>query len=356
MYTKWNKNKLNEQIDKIAIMHAEHPSLKYERDLDSLCRLVNNKSKLFEQEGKFSDQIMYDKALLYKNRAFVDNIHTFAEQSDLLSFKNIELINTWEIQNKYLISFLHDFYNSIDRDLAKIFNKIFKEKKNNLRLTRKNMEGYDRNYSTYIKSLDYAYFNIALTDTVDDFLSLVHEYAHAIADYMHFRPSYSSYPFIELLPLLMERLASDKLVEYFMDLEKEIYLLNWLSDKKIIQYAQEISIQDKCLSLFNNNDTRKNYISNISHYTGDTKSKSERLLNSSLEEKLAYTIPYLTMIEFYDLYYKDPAQCLYIIKNLITLTGEDYYKFLTNNNIILNEHSKEFIEEDKEKIRLAHYM
>ena len=357
MYNKWNKNVINEQINKVAVMNAENPSLKYERDLDSLCRVRNNEAKLFEHEQKFSDQIIYDKNLIDTYRPFVDDIKCFSDENDNLPFKSIGLINTWEIPNKYLISFTHDFYNSIDRDFAKIFNKFFKEKKNNLRLARRNAEGFDRNYTTYIKSLNYAYFNIALTDTVDDFLSMIHEYAHAIADYMHYRPYYSSYPFIELLPLLMERIASDKLTEDFEGMENDVYIMNGLEDKMVLQFAQEISVEDKCLSLYSNNRTRKGYINNISKCTGDTKAKSEKMLNNSTEEKLSYTIPYLTMIELYDLYLKDPQKCLFLMKEIINLNGiKDYHKFLSNNNINLNEHSKEYIEEEKKKIRHTHYV
>lgn len=358
MYKKWNKSVINEQINKLAVLAAEKPdTLRYQRDLVSLCELANNKTRMFEPDVNFQEQIKHDKKLIERNKPFINDITTLTENIDDSIFKNMEGRIERSIPQKYLLSFVHDFYNSIDKDFAHIFNKMYKDRKDNLRLTRKESDGYRRNYITYIKTLNYPYINIHLYDTIDDFLSIVHEYAHAISDYMCFRPQYGGYPFIELLPMFMEKLASEILLEDFDGMEEDMAICDALTTKTILRYANEISLENNFLSNNDINCNRRAFITNMANFTGDTKSKIERMMDVPLEEKLTYTIPYLTMIEFYTLYNKDPKEAMFILKELIRARDiKDYYEFLQHNNIILNEHSKEFIEEQQQKVRLTHHV
>ena len=357
MYKKWNKNVINDQINKLSVLTSEKPGIiRYQRDLDTLCTIANNKTKMFQPDSNFQEQIKYDKELINRNMPFINDIDIFNNNIDDNQFKNIDGVIERVIPQKYLISFVHDFYNSIDKDFAHIFNKLFKDRKDNLRLTKKEHEGFNRNYINYIKTLNYPYINIHLNNTVDDFLSLVHEYAHAIADYMYFRPQYGRYPFIELLPMFMEKLASEILLEDFDDMEEDIAISNALTTRTILRYADEISIESNYLSHNNINDSRKAFISNMSSFTGDTKTKIERMMDVSLEEKLSYTIPYLTMIEFYTLFNYDPQEAMYILKELIKANNiKDYYEFLQHNNLIINEHSKDFIDKQQKELRLTRF-
>ena len=45
-------------------------------------------------------------------------------------------------------------------------------------------------------------------------------------------------------------------------------------------------------------------IEEFAQFANNTKTKTERMLNVSLKEKISYVIPYITMIELYNLYYE----------------------------------------------------
>lgn len=348
-YKKWNKAILNEQLKKLNKLFAENPSYEIGQSIGIIEDLLNNSPRIFIGENSFNQQLSTDKSIIEENASFMAAINRFANHSELLNTK-VPNLQEYDIPNNVLLAFLHDFYNSIDREFAKYFNRIYQERKNNLRITNNKGNGYTRNYMYYIPTLNYAYVNIYKSDTIDDFLNLIHEYAHVVADQMLYRNQYDSYPFIELLPLLMQQIASDKILNYF-DIDDEVHKSDAKTAKLFMNYASQIRLQQDFFTTRNVFTERKQYITEFAQFANNTKTKTERMLNVSLKEKISYVIPYITMIELYNLYYEDPEKALYIMKAIIRMKHRDnYYNMLEDYGIHLNEHSKEFIQTRKKNI------
>ena len=224
-------------------------------------------------------------------------------------------------------------------------------------MTSNTQEGYNRNYMTYLTHINYAYINIHKTDTIEDFTNLVHEYAHTIADQMRYRPRYGKYPFIELLPLLMEEIALDEIIRCFDGLEQEVFKADAFETKIVLKYAKETSLQENYLTTENTNLERKQFINNMAHFTNNTKAKTEKILNTTIQEKVSYIIPFLVMIELYDMHYSDRERCMYILKELINMNEtDDYIKYLDTLGIHINEHAEDYVEEQKKILRLTNLM
>ena len=353
-YKKWNKNKIIEQLKLLTKMVYRNPSPELAIAINTLDDLLNNQPNLFTPEERFDQQVKQDVNLVHNHSEFMPYIREFSKHSKSFNTSRIPPLEVLDIPTRQLTAFVHDFYNSIDRDFAKYFNRIFKERYNNLRITTNNIDGFNRNYVTYIDSLKYAYINIYKSNTIDDFTGLVHEYAHTIADQFRYRSHYGKYPFIELLPILMEELAYDELIRCFDGLEFEVFKSDAYSIGTILKFTEEIVLQEDYLSKNNPDLPRKQFINSMAHYTNNTKSKTEKILNITLQEKLSYVIPFLVAIELYNMMYEDREKCLYITKKIITMDEcNDYISYLDSLGIHINETSDEYIEEQKKILRLT---
>ena len=354
MYTRWNKSKINDQIKTLTKMFKEDPSMELALAINTLDDLKNNTPNIFPKEFKFEEQLHIDKRLVDNNSGFIPHIGEFAKLDDIFNIKYIPPLEERGITNSLLLSFLHDFYNSIDREISKYFNRIYKERHNNLRITSKNNEGFNRNYLTYINELKYGYINIYRTETIDDFINIIHEYAHGVADQMCYRPRYGKYPFIELMPLLMQEIAYDEMIRCFEDVDNDVLKSDACTTKTMLKYAKELLLQTDYLSIVNESPERKQFVNNFAEYTNNTKSKTEKMLNITIQEKLSYVIPFITMIELYNLYYLDPDKCMYVLKKIITMEEtDDYVSYLEGLGIHLNEHSEQYISDQKKILKLT---
>ena len=95
----------------------------------------------------------------------------------------------------------------------------------------------------------------------------------------------------------------------------------------------------------------------MAHFTNNTKAKTEKILNATIQEKVSYIIPFLVMIELYDMHYSDRERCMYILKELINMNEtDDYIKYLDTLGIHINEHAEDYVEEQKKILRLTNLM
>ena len=346
-YSTWNDTKLKNQYKTLAKQFEADPSMDLGLGMNIIEDLRNNSPNTFKNESSVKQQIIRDKRTIDTYAPFIQSIGVFSAHNEIIN-SNAGLNNSLNIKSRYITSFLHDFYNSIDREFARYFNRIFKERKNNLRMTPSKKEGYNKSYSYYIKPLNYAYINIHLTRNIDDFFTIIHEYAHTIADQMKYRPQYNKYPFIELLPFFLTEIAYDVFIHNWeLDKDKnhsEVRKTDIAMLKQMISYSREIYQESKYIA---DNSIQ----GNGEQVLRVNESRLPRFLNPSakpLDEKIAYVIPYMTMIELYNMYQEDPERALHTVKNIILADDqEDYYKYLESCDIRLNEHLNEFIRSKK---------
>lgn len=336
-YKNWNKNLIRAQISKLESLYKETKDNSLLDEIEGLKNLLNDNVQIFNTPRSFYHLLKDDISAICLYYDFLADIEEFSKLGILVHSKDIKPIDEFNnITPSLIMSFTHDFFNSIDKELASEFNKIFRERNCNTKFTN------NRSYSCYVPTFKYSYINITKNNTVDDFLNSIHEYSHGIADRIYYRGDYSFYPFIELLSMFMELLASDYLIEHYLDFEYNVGMAKLAGCKKIIGYSKELSIESNYFSSTDEIYSKGKIIKHIAASTGKTKKYIEHLFKTPAIEKFTYTIPYMVVIELYYLYKIDPEYTLNLVKTLIKMEPvENYNVFLQDNGIILNNHSKE---------------
>lgn len=353
-YNNWNKRQLNEQLNLSYDLFNISQTEDFAHAIYTLNSLLSNSPNIFPLEQGFDKQVENDQDEIKNNKLFIPSIETFSKLNDMYKKSTIGMLTDRYIPKNILLSYTHDFYHSIDKDLAKYFDKVFKERHNNLRITNKDKAGYDHNYSYYIPTLKYGYINLHTTDTIADFTGLIHEYAHIIAEQIKFRSDNSNYPFVELLPLLMEEIATHEIAEEFEDLDQDCANKSALLTKTVLNYSKELISQIDFYNIVDSGLDRKDFIELFREHSNNTIKKSNKIFNISIKEKLTYVIPYLVMVELYYMYYDDPDKALFILKKLLEMDETDnYLSYLYDSGIHLNEHTKDFVKTQNKRIKLT---
>lgn len=337
-YKNWNKILIRAQINKLEALYKETRNISLLEEIEGLKNLLNDNVQIFSIPRSFYNLLKEDINSICLYYDFLSDIEEFAKLGIFVHSRDIKPIDEFDnITPSLIMSFIHDFFNSLDKEFAGEFNKIFRERNYNTRFTK------TRSFSCYIPTLKYSYLNIAKNNTIDDFLNSVHEYSHGIADRIYYRGDYSFYPFIELLPMFMELIASDYLIEHYLDFEYNVGMALLAECKKILGYAKELSIESAYFANREDISSKSKVIKQISASTGKTKKYVENMFKTPAIEKFTYTIPYMTIIELYYLYKLDPEYALYLIKIILKMEDvENYNVFLQDKGIILNQHAKEY--------------
>lgn len=338
-YRNWNEKLIRAQMNKLETLYNERRDPRLLEELEGLRNILNDSIQLFSIPKSFLFHLKNDIEAICLYYDFLEDIETFSKLGILVHSKDIKAVDEFDnISTSLLMSFIHDFFNSLDKEFAIEFNKVFRERYNNIKFSK------DRSYSCYVPTLKYSYMNITKNNTIDDFLNTSHEYAHSIADRIRYRGDYSYYPFIELFPMFIELIASDYLLEHYLDFEYNVSMANLASCKKVIDYAKEITIESSYLSSRDELCSKRKVVKHISVSTGKTKKYVEGLFKTPAIEKFTYTIPYMTVIELYYLYKLDPERAMDLVKQIIKMDNvENYQVFLQDRDIILNEHAKEHV-------------
>jgi len=346
-YINWNKQQMlryyNELIQRY--IDSNNTDDKVLRDISALDKLIKGPQPTFIGPETIQGRIYEDRMFLLKDQKFIKDIEKFKELSHALKNKKNLSVEERDISNSILISVTHDFYNSLDQNISKHFNKVFKDRKENLKFSDK------PSYSVYLPTLDTGYINLERNNTISDFIYLIHEYAHMVQDRIKFRDSYLNYPLNEMLPLLMEMLALDFIEDSLEDFEEDAKTIKIARIKTNLKFASDILKEYKYIHTVDTNRRTRDMIADMATTTNLSKRDSYKLLSISAEEKLAYLIPTILDIELYYLYYFDRDKCIDLIYKLIETDSLDYRKYIKDSGIILNQHSKQYIKEIKRDIK-----
>lgn len=347
-YDNWDKQQLlkyyNDAIQKwVDSNNTDLVALRTIATLEKLIK-VPTPTLIFPEtiEGKISE----DKIFLLKNQKFIKDIEEFHRLQHSLKSKRDLIVDERNISNSLLLSVTHDFYNSLDQDIAKHFNKLFKDRRENLRFTDLPSESY------FLPSFGTGYINVQREYTISDFVYLIHEYAHLIQDRIKYRDSFLNYPFIEILPILMEMLALDFIEDSLSDFEEDAKTIKISRMKTNLKYASDILKEYKYIYTVDTTKRTRSMIADMATTTNLSKRDVYKLLNMSAEQKLTYLIPTILDIELYYLYYSNRDRCLDLIFKLIEANDNiDFRKYIKDSGIILNQHSKQYIKEIKRDIK-----
>ena len=346
-YNEWNRQQLlkyyNDAIQLwIDSNNTDEVAL---RTIATLDKLIKGPTPPFISPESVQAKIYQDRMFLLKDQKFIKDIEEFHKLQHTLKSKRKLILDEKDISNSLLLSVTHDFYNSLDQDIAKHFNKLFKDRRENLKFTDKPSESY------FLPSFGTGYINLQRDYTISDFIFLIHEYAHLIQDRIKYRDSFLHYPFNEMLPILMEMLALDFIEESFEDFEEDEKIIKISRMKTNLKYASEILKEYQYIHTVDTTKRTRDMIADIATSTNLSKRDAYKLINMSAEQKLTYLIPTILDIELYYLFYFDRDRCIDLIYKLIGVDNIDYRKYIKDSGIVLNQHSKQYIKEIKRDIK-----
>ena len=346
-YNEWNRQQLlkyyNDAIQLwIDSNNTDEVAL---RTIATLDKLIKGPTPPFISPESVQAKIYQDRMFLLKDQKFIKDIEEFHKLQHTLKSKRKLILDEKDISNSLLLSVTHDFYNSLDQDIAKHFNKLFKDRRENLKFTDKPSESY------FLPSFGTGYINLQRDYTISDFVFLIHEYAHLIQDRIKYRDSFLNYPFNEMLPILMEMLALDFIEESFEDFEEDAKTIKISRMKTNLKYASEILKEYQYIHAVDTTKRTRDMIADIATSTNLSKRDAYKLINMSAEQKLTYLIPTILDIELYYLFYFDRDRCIDLIYKLIDVDNIDYRKYIKDSGIVLNQHSKQYIKEIKRDIK-----
>ncbi len=346
-YNKWNQQQLLKYYNDLIQIYINSNNTDQEvlRDISALDKIIKGHCEAFTMQDTIKGKIYQDRMFLLKDQKFIHDIEEFKKLSHILKKEKNIYIEERNIPNSLLLSVTHDFYNSIDNGLAKHFNHLFKDRKDNLRITDKPSN------AIYLPTLETGYINLERNNAICDFTYLIHEYAHLIQDRIKFRDSFLNYPLNEMLPLLMELLALDYLEESFEDFEEDARTMRIARMKTNLKYASEILKEYKYITSVDTSKRTRDMVADMATTTNMSKREAHELLNVSAEEKLTFLIPTILDIELYYLYYFDKEKCMDLIYRFINMEDVDYRKYIKDSGIVLNQHSKQYMKEIKRDIK-----
>lgn len=301
VYNSWNKIKIKKQIK------STNDSV----DKTILEHLLNGSMIPFDDntypKTNDANKIIIDECSVFSN---------YIEEFSLTpKFKNVQQEQK-RVPINLQLDFLYELFSTVTPEWMGIFNKIFKERKSNLKISSA------CNYSVYLSSLDYSYISINKIFLIDDLFSLVHEYTHAIVDHIFYRTEYNSiYPFVELPSLNMELVSATLMSEFFWDIDNDIVSYFKYTINAIIDFAIRIV--------------------RISKYLNQS-GEFPQYFNRSLIIDYSYVIPYLFNLELFSLYNEDKEKWFYILMEIINIQPsgnplEDIKKLGLTPNFKVNE-------------------
>ena len=231
-----------------------------------------------------------------------------------------------DITYEEMLDLVNDYYNSLpNKKIRQVFNNIYKEKDNNIRLVD------DSSYTFLLPSIKYSLISLDIAnETYKNMIyDLVHEYGHCIQTNLTHKIDYydEEYKPVELMPVFFNMLST-----FYFDnkktantLEKNIALMQTNMFINQIKYTKEIM---------------ENGLDSFKEKYNDT--AVDIYFEHNLLEIYSYLIPMLTSYELLTNYKKDPEKAMNTLENLV-INNDNYINTLDNNNIHLGQTTKEAI-------------
>lgn len=348
-YSDWNKTQLLTQQQDIKDEYNATKNNDLLIDIDVLESILVKSYEPFITCTSYREKLQDDIDTFIKFEPFFEEVGEFFQQRKNIPIRDYLQLDELNVSESELTSFVHDFFLSVDQELFRYFKSVFKERKNNLKFSD------ERSIHIYLPNYDYSYINVQKTNTMQDYLNIVHEYMHAIVDRIYYRPNdYSNYPFNELASTFIELLVIDmfeNMYEFnigYTTSQNEANKIKANQSLYISTYSKYILLESEYLASIDTLKSKKETIKEIAKITGQKRRTVNDIMSTSLLEKYSYSIAYITALELFDLYKKDPELCLYKLKQIISMKeSENYLIDLYDMDIVLNDNATNYIKSIK---------
>lgn len=303
----WNTNKTKKQMEYLMSIHESISNFEEQkvREAISILKVILEKEK--KKEKEVNDSFL-TRMELYDN--FGDIIEQIIEATKtFVSYNPKDLsLKPIVVSEDEILSLTEEFYSKLDEKWYQLFQRIFKERKINVRFSESDSS------CMHVPYLDYFYLNFKKTDTIESVIDPTHEYAHAIStlinpnnERLYYKSILAEVPsiFAELIACTKYKGFSNNPHEY------DIYQKNLFDT--ISAYCEDIDID---YHSFNGEDS-------------SCLGKEQRMVvfdkeNISLKDKITYGISYLIAIELLHIYNEDPKEALIILNKIIEMDDADH--------------------------------
>ena len=333
----------NRKTNEIILENANKESILLGFDISLLMNMIATVDKSFEYPILAGDdlsllEIYRESQEELENISFAkEDILNFYKESTLFSSDiTYEEQKTMNLKTDDILTIVHDFYKSLNPYFFKIFMKVFKQRKNNLKTFNKEDTTPFMGCSYMLPYLNETYIAIARTYDIEDIITFAHEYMHTINYSINPRGAYEknkSY-FFEIDTLFIELIITDYLRNLFKNNEAD--KANLITH---LEYCNQVIYSSIIYTLTDYEKTNNTQLQSnkqmkelIKNTFGIKENIFEEIFQTSdTEIIIKYIISYMFAIELYLLYLNDKDKSLYILKKIIQVKGlskEEYYKYI----------------------------
>lgn len=333
----------NRKTNEIILENTNKESILLGFDISLLMNMIATVDKSFEYPILARDNL----SLLEIYRESQEELEdiSFAKEDILNFYKESTLFSsdityeeqkTMNLKTDDILTIVHDFYKSLNPYFFKIFMKVFKQRKNNLKTFNKEDTTPFMGCSYMLSYLNETYIAIARTHDIEDIITFAHEYMHTINYSINPSGAYEKNKryFFEIDTLFIELIITDYLRNLFKNNEAD--KANLITH---LEYCNQVIYSSIIYTLTDyekTNNTQLNSNKQMKELIKNTFRIKENIFEeifqtSDIEIIIKYIISYMFAIELYLLYLNDKDKSLYILKKIIQAKGlskEEYYKYI----------------------------
>ena len=214
--------KINDAIN-VNINHLKNGKKEILANCNELCYLLLNFNPNNTTKDNLCQKYEYEKILVQENSFLIPTYKDYQETTEFISYprkiKNISL------SKDDLLDLTHDFYKSLNSYFFHYFYKTFKDRYHNFRFNNEENNEHD-GYTLIYEYLNKIYINVTRYGNIGDFVTTVHEYAHATSYQINSEHTlYNKILLNEADSIFLELLATDYYYKITND-NSALYLKN----------------------------------------------------------------------------------------------------------------------------------
>lgn len=326
---KWNQKQMNEQL---KICQKQQNNQLYSIGADCLKHILDNHGSAIQNSASYTEEIHNTITSLQAFKDFIPSLEEYNRQCKRLK-RQPNFYEYFNLPNNIALDFTHDTFAKIHPEFEKVFNKIYAHKKNNLQISSQ------PSYAFFVPGVNYSYINIQNNNNIEGLLSFVHEYAHAITDYLKNNLGYfNNIHNIEVTSLFCELVAIDNIISYFSGLDDEVKVYLYGMFTLIANFNRSILFADKYYSYIAGIKDYEQAINILANVSQKKPEAVKGIINGSVFKHLPYSYAMLTALELYNLFNKDPDKWYYVWNNILAnLKEEETKDTLEGNGLCLNQ-------------------
>lgn len=240
------------------------------------------------------------------------------------------------------------FYQQFNGEFNLAYQKVQKGFEKRLRINKYRKVADGLTFSVYNTKI--SFLEVQREQTIQDFLTINHEIAHSIVNYINKRSIWDveKYPFIEVESLFFETLTNYQLLENEATSTEALYLAfdiikDYLTETKLIclkanmynDYSFKELIDKKKIKKYLK---RKCKLENL---------KPKTILATKITDNFHYIVSYFTAIEIFLIYRQDPQKALESLIAITKASGKtegEYLSYVNSLGINPGENFQQYLE------------